>query len=255
MIIDAEWVKAAIDAHLVLKDKEGNLLMSETGPWGSGLDVADGPDGDANAQAGRQGSILRFIEEWGARDPAVAARNAISNVEDLGPIEIQYDSIGVGAGVKGEVNGLADRGLLPEDIKFVPWNSITIQNPNGRVVKLENGEDDLDSPRNKDFYANLKAQAWWELRNRFYRTWRAINEDVEYNHDELISIDSTIPKLRKLQKELSQATMGKGASLKLVVNKTPTGTKSPNMADAVVMAFWPIQITNSTAVFGTYANI
>lgn len=242
VIIPAEWVRAAIDAHL-------KLDIPQTGPWGSALDVAD-TGGDTNAQAGREGVILRFVEEWGARDPAVTARHSITNIEELGPVDLQYDCIGVGAGVKGEANNLVDQGVMPKDIRFVPWNAAAaVQNPNGYVI-----EDDEDSPKNKNFYANLKAQAWWELRNRFYHTWRAINEDVTYDVDKLISIDSTIPKLRKLEKELSQATISRGASLKLVVDKSPPGTKSPNMADAVVMAFWPIKSVDSTPVFGTYGN-
>jgi len=243
VIIPAEWVRAAVDAHL-------KLDIPDTGPWGSALDVADS-GGDTNAQAGREGVILRFVEEWGARDTAMTARHSITNIEDLGPVDLQYDCIGVGAGVKGEANNLADQGILDKDIHFVPWNAgSAAQNPNGRVI-----DGDEDSPKNKDFYANLKAQAWWELRNRFYRTWRAVTEGADYDADCLISIDSAIPMLRKLEKELSQATISRGPSLRLIVDKSPPGTKSPNMADAVVMAFWPIQLIDSTPVFGTYGNI
>jgi phage terminase large subunit len=247
IIIPADWVRAAVDAHLTLD-------MPKDGPWGSALDVADG-GGDTNAQVGRQGPILRFVTEWGARDVATTARHAITNLEDLGPVELQYECIGVGAGVKGEANNLSDLGVMPKGINFVPWNAAAaVQNGFGRVVKNKDGTDDQESPRNKDFYGNLKAQAWWELRNRFYRTWRAITEGAEYNADDLISIDSTIPKLRSLEKELSQATIKRGATLKLVVDKSPPGTRSPNMADAVVMAYWPIQQTNMKAIFGTYGN-
>jgi hypothetical protein len=242
VIIPGEWVRSAIDAHI-------KLGIPDSGPWGSGLDVAD-EGGDTNAQAMRRGVILKAVEEWGERDTAQTARRALANVEGLGPLEIQYDCIGVGAGVKAEVNNLADRDSIPKGVRLVPWNAgARVQNPKGRVVS-----GDKDSPLNEDFYTNLKAQAWWELRNRFYRTWRVINEGAEYDHDTLISIDSKIPKLRKLEKELSQATVGRGASLKMVVNKTPSGTKSPNLADAVVMAYWPISVKANTPVFGTYGN-
>jgi len=235
VIIPSEWVKAAIDAHIALK-------IPETGPWVSALDVADG-GGDTNAQAGRKGVILRFLEEWGARDTAQTARNAVANVEELGPVQLQYDCIGVGSGVKAEANNLNDQGQMPKAVHLVPWNAgAAVQYPKGRVI-----EGDKDSPLNEDFYANLKAQAWWELRNRFYRTWRARIEGAKYDLETLISIDSTLPKLRQLEKELSQATASRGARLKLVVDKTPEGTKSPNLADAVVMAYWPIE--SRTPVF------
>ena len=33
--------------------------------------------------------------------------------------------------------------------------------------------------------------------------------------------------------------MSKGTRMRLVIDKQPEGTKSPNLADAVVMAYWP----------------
>jgi len=254
-IIPSEWVRAAVDAHVKLAALPvyAGLMadyMADEGPWVAGLDVADGGS-DTNALAGRQGPILRFVTEWGARDVAVTARNAAANLEDLGPVDLQYDSIGVGSGVKAEANNMMDTGAMPKGIRFVAWSAAAaVQHPHERVVT-----GDKESPKNKDFYDNLKAQAWWELRNRFYRTWRAVTEGIEYNPDELIVIDSKIEALRKLEKELSQATMGRSTkTLKLVVDKNPAGTKSPNMADAVVMAYWPIQQKNATATFGTYGN-
>jgi phage terminase large subunit len=87
---------------------------------------------------------------------------------------------------------------------------------------------------------NLKAQAWWELRRRFERTYRAINDpQFTWSVDELISIPSSLPLLRKIEKELSQPTASQGARLKMVVDKKPEGACTPNLADAIVMAFWP----------------
>lgn len=229
VIIQREWVQAAVDAHIKLK-------LNVTGPWSSALDVADGGK-DTNAQSQRQGIILRELDEWGSRDTAVTARRAIANVAKRGRLELQYDCIGVGSGVKAEVNNLQDSASLPRGIRFIPWNAgAGVMRPKERVIK-----GDRDSPLNEEFYSNLKAQGWWELRNRFYRTWRAVKEDAEYDPDTLISIDSNLKLLRKLEKELCQVTASRGARLKLVVDKTPEGTNSPNLADAVMMDYWPVQ--------------
>lgn len=228
ILIQRDWVQAAIDAHL-------KLNLPETGLWSSALDVADG-GGDTNAQSQRQGVILRELDEWGARDTAQTARRAIANVANRGRIELQYDCIGVGAGVKGEVNNLEEAGRLPKGVRLIPWNAGgAVLQPQGRVIP-----HDPDSPLNTDFYTNLKAQGWWELRNRFYRTWRAVTEGAEYDPDSLISLDSRLKRLRQLEKELCQVTASRGAKLKLVIDKTPPGTKSPNLADAVMMDFWPV---------------
>jgi phage terminase large subunit len=234
VIIPAVWVKASIDAHIKLKLPAG-------GPWGSALDVADG-GGDRNAQVMREGVVLRVADEWGARDTAETARRAVANCANRGKVELQYDCIGVGAGVKAEANNLADAGAMPKGVRFMPWNAgAAVQDPKGRVIP-----GDKDSPLNEDFYANLKAQAWWELRMRFYRTWRAVTDGATYEPDTLISLDSRLPLLRQLEKELSQPTASKGARMKLVVDKMPEGTRSPNLADAAVMAYWPVRTTSYT---------
>jgi hypothetical protein len=72
---------------------------------------------------------------------------------------------------------------------------------------------------------------------------------VKYPAEELISLPSTLPKLQQLKKELSQATMSRSTSTyKIMVDKSPAGTKSPNLADSVVMAFWPITDHGDAAV-------
>jgi phage terminase large subunit len=237
IIIPADWVSSAIDAHI-------KLGFDDSGGWGGALDPAD-EGGDLHALAMRKGPILKSIEDWGEGDTGQATRKAVGTIEEMRalPIEFQYDSIGVGAGVKAEANRLASEfkddkktPLLPKTLRFVPWSAgAGVLEPDERVIP-----DDPESPLNKDFYANLKAQGWWQLRLRFERTHKAVTKGESYDPATLISLPSSLAGLQKLRKELSQATRGKTGALKMLVNKTPEGTRSPNMADAVVMAFWPL---------------
>lgn len=229
VIIPAEWVKSAIDAHLQIKGMEDGGRIA-------GNDIADS-GGDRNSVAIRVGAVLVALDEWGDRDTGVAARRVIEKVSPYAPIEVMYDSVGVGAGVKAETNRLNDEGLMPKGVEFISWNAgAAVLFPDKNV-----DPDDRDTPLNKDFYQNMKAQGWWTLRRRFEKTHRAITEGAKYPADELISISSDLPLLRKLQKELSQPTASKGGlRLKMVVDKQPEGTRSPNLADAVMMAYWPI---------------
>ena len=241
VVVPTEWVQSAIDAHLRLGFEE-----HENDDNYAGLDVAD-EGADRNAMSRRKGVVLRYLEEWGARDTGVTARKAVDTVQGLGRVSVQYDCIGVGAGVKAEINRLKeDEDTAPKlkGIGFVPWNAgAGVLNPEARV---EPG--DSKTPLNKDFYKNLKAQGWWQLRRRFEKTHRAIRKlegdkdqaNFTWDQDELISIDSTLPLLRTLQKELSQPTMGKSTRMQLLINKQPEGTRSPNLADAVVMCYWPV---------------
>lgn len=236
VVIPAEWVEAAVDAHI-------KLGIPITGAWGAALDVADGGN-DRNALAKRRGILLASAEQWGERDTGVTTRRALQECVGLGEIALQYDCIGVGSGVKAEANRLGDEGLIPEGMTFVPWNAAAgVLDPDERMIP-----DDEESPLNKDFFKNIKAQAWWELRLRFYRTYKMITEGDYYPPDMLISLDSNLPLLQTIKKELSQATMtNTGASLKLVIDKAPEGTKSPNLADAIAMAYWPIPAEESPA--------
>ena len=59
VVIPAEWVKSAIDAHVKL-----NFTEHKNDDCYAGLDVVDG-GGDRNALAIREGVVLRFIEQWG----------------------------------------------------------------------------------------------------------------------------------------------------------------------------------------------
>lgn len=238
LIIQHDWVKAAFDAHKVLK-------IPENGMWCAGLDVAD-EGGDTNAFARRKGIVLRHCSEWGERDVGVTARNAIAACQDFCPLELQYDSIGMGATVKAEANRLADEKLLPKGLQLVPWNAgAQVLKPGERVIP-----DDRQSPLNKDFYQNLKAQAWWELGQRFFRTWQMVTQGVKHDFDDLISIDTSIPLLHKIEKELCQATASRSSKMKLLVDKSPDGTKSPNLADAIVMAYWPLPLYTFTVGMG-----
>lgn len=237
IVIPNEWIKAAIDAHVKLGfEAEGATVAA--------LDVAD-EGGDKNALSIRKGAVLQLAEDWGEGDTGQTTRRALGTIQEKvqGPVELQYDSVGVGAGVKSESNRLAAEGALPAGIKLVPWSAgAGVLNPDKHLLTDENGLPDKQSPTNKDFYSNLKAQAWWELRLRFERTYRAAEQGVKYSPDDLISLPSGLPRLRQIEKELGQATASRTTgAMKLAINKTPSGTRSPNLADSIVMAYWPAQ--------------
>ena len=92
---------------------------------------------------------------------------------------------------------------------------------------------------NEDFFANYKAQAWWSLRRRFQLTHRAIVENLPVNPDDIISLSGSLPELNRLILELSQPTYSQNGVGKLLVDKVPDGGRSPNLADAVCIAFSP----------------
>jgi phage terminase large subunit len=258
-IIPLEWINAAVDAHKLFKwkHKDGttvigipdNLIPNN---WVAGLDVADGGI-DRNALGLRQWIIWRSVDEWGERDPGVTARRAIQQCKQIkdsgGLIQCQYDEIGIGSSVKSEYNRLTidDKLFSVDDIPFIGWNAGgAVVNPFFHVIP-----DDPQSAMNKEFFHNMKAQAWWSLRTRFYKTWNNIKNGVIYDLDELISLDGRMPLLRQLTKELAQPVSKPGSSLRMLVDKQPEGMKSPNLADSGVMMFFPV-VANQGVLIGTY---
>lgn len=234
IIIKPEWVMAARDAHLKLG------LDIQTATWSVALDVADGMAGDGNALAAFEGIVLRHADAWGEVDAGAATRRTLQFVEDAGipDADLQYDSVGIGGAVKAEVNRLAEDGLDNPAVRWIPWNAgARVLNPDAPI-----NPDDMDSPTNGAMFANFRAQAWWMVARRFENTYRAVEEGVIFEPHELISIDSRIPLLLQLESELSQPTIKKRPSdMKLIVDKQPEGTTSPNLGDATIMAAFPAE--------------
>lgn len=249
VIIPYEWIQSAVDAHIHVP-YFAEVVDENLGRWIAGLDVADEGE-DRNALSLREWVIWRQCEEWGERDPGVSARRAINICQEYaGRIECQYDCIGVGAGVKTEYNRLTqdDHIVDPTKLPFVPWNAgAGVVKPYERIIP-----DDEESLMNKDFFDNLKAQAWWALRTRFYKTHKAREEGIVYPVDDLISLDSSMPLLEQLKKELAQPTRGQSSRLKMLVDKKPPGTKSPNLADSGVQAFFPLEHDVSHSMMGRF---
>ncbi len=245
-IIDYEWIQAAVDAHL----KIPCLRIPPPNIWMAGLDVAD--EGvDRNALALRQWVILRYVDEWGERDQGVTTRRTVAALERFKGIKVQYDCIGVGAGVKTEFNRLIDDRIISRnDFDLIPWNAgAGVINPYEYIVP-----NDEDSALNRDFFGNMKAQAWWSIRTRFYKTWRALTTGVEYQPDELISLDSSMPMLATVMKELAQPTIGRATDLRMIIEKKPPGTRSPNLADAIIQAFFPVPDQGGIPIVGSYSG-
>lgn len=240
VIIPSNWVISSLDAHKKLKD--GYKL--EEGGMSAGLDVADFTEtGDTNALSMRKGVVIKFLDEWGGHDTGQTTRKAIHAMRNFTPIECQYDAVGVGAGVKADYNRMVREKTLPKGIGFMPWNGGgSVLKPDEHVIN-----NDKKTPLNKEYYQNLKAQAWLQIRFRFERTHRAITDNrFQWKAEDLIAIDTEeIPAhlVNKLRKELSQATMVTSSTLKVLVDKKPEGMKSPNLAESVIMNFWPMPLT------------
>lgn len=221
-IIKPEWVESAIDAHTKLGFKPAGVRSI-------GFDPAD-EGTDAKACVFRHGVVVTHIAQWKDGDLADGIDKAFDLAFELRATDLVYDAIGVGAGVKVKLKTFDPKGNL-EFTGFV--GSETASDPT----------DTYESDRmNKEVFRNRRAQWWWYLRDRFEKTYRAVSKGQYIDPDELISIDPGLEHLSALKSELSRVQRKRGThntqiQIESKEDMKKRGMPSPNLADALVMAF------------------
>lgn len=226
IIIPSEWVAAAIDAHVKLK-------IEVTGAKRGALDVAD-TGADKNAFGHGQGVLVRDVISWrGSADYDIfhTVERAFLLCDTNGLPGFLYDADGLGAGVRGDARKVNEARKSGQKIVEPYRGSGGVFEPERIVPRTDR--------KAKDFYENYKAQAWWETREKFRVTHRAVVHGEPFNPSNIISLSSGITELDRLRLELSQPTWVPSKTGKWMVDKTPEGAMSPNLADCVIMIHAP----------------
>lgn len=227
ILIPSAWVQAAVDAHI-------KLGIHPTGTKTAALDIAD-EGKDKNAYVAGHGILTTRCEEWSgvASDIYATTERCISYAHEDGVVDVIYDASGLGAGVRGDSTRINEyrKSQNLHQIGFIAFmGGESVIDPDKPFIVDASGR----AITNKEFFMNRKAQAWWTARTKFENTFRAINGQP-YDADMIVSIDGRMGNLARLTSELSQPTYSKNAVGKIIVDKKPDGTKSPNLADAWVM--------------------
>lgn len=231
VIIKRSWIMASIDAHI-------KLGLESAGRKRLGFDVADSGE-DKCATIYAHGSIISWADMWKAgEDELLKSCTRVYHTAREHKASITYDSIGVGAsaGAKfGELNAAL------KDTNRIVYSKF---NAGGAVWHPESVYS--QGTKNKDMFSNIKAQAWWLLADRFRNTYNAIHSGQQFKDDELISISSDTPYLDQIIDELATPKRDYDQNGRVKVESKKDLAKreisSPNLADAVVMAFAPGQL-------------
>lgn len=224
--------RAHIIAAIGAREKLG---IEPVGRRRIGFDVADSGN-DQCALVYAHGPFVSWADLWPAGEDELLASTARAfNAAGQRNSDITYDSIGVGAAVGAMLNDLGtQRKIQVAHNKF---------NAGSGVFR----PDAFYKPqtRNKDHFANLKAQAWWLVADRFRNTYNAIHKGEIFKPDELIFLDPGMPHLDRLIDELTMPLRDvDGAGRVKVESKQDLAKRniaSPNLADAFIMAFAPFQ--------------
>lgn len=247
LVLSSAWIQAAVDAHI-------KLGIKPTGAKRLAFDVAD-QGRDKNAVAEAHGVVITNLESWSGNkqlgdrewDISDSVQKVFEYCDARNLPGFSYDADGLGASVRGDarkineqrseeaarnrrqprlLNVTAFRGSASGEALFQP--DAYVLGPDGKPLDRTN----------KDFFANHKAQCWWNLRYRFQHTYAAIC-GKPYDPDMIISISSEFAERARLLVELSQPVYLINGAGKILIDKTPEGVASPNLADAVMMVFAP----------------
>lgn len=222
ILIPSTWLEAAVDAHV-------KLGFQATGSTRAALDVADeGPD--ENALTVARGPVVIHNSEWSGGGSTLfrTVGHAFRLCDEHGVSDLVYDGDGMGVGVRGDAERINEDRSTPI--------SVYAFHASGKVSQPE--REDVEGKANQDHYLNAKAQAWWRLRMRFEKTYKAVIEGwTGYSPDELISLDSKMEGLTELKQEIVQVIYGYTVTGKLTIIKAEKGLPSPNRADSLMMLY------------------
>lgn len=237
-VIRRSWAMAAIDAHK-------RLGIKPAGAHRMGFDVADSGD-DKCATVYAHGPLVSWCDMWNGKEDELlqSCSRVYQSALSRGRAKIIFDSIGVGAsaGAKfGEIN----QARAPNDrLDYDKFNA-------GGAVSRPDAIY-AHGTTNRDMFSNAKAQAWWLLADRFKATYAAINGGA-FKPEDLICLDSSMPHIEKLIDELCTPRREYDPSGRVKVESkkdlAKRDVKSPNLADALVMAYAPVEGAGRSGIF------
>jgi phage terminase large subunit len=236
-IIEPAWFDACIDAHIALG-------FEALGQERVAYDPAD--TGDAKAVASCHGSVITEVKSTDAGRIDTATDWATTFAIDKRPDTFTYDADGMGAGLTRQItDALTGKKIHVEAFR----GSEAADNPDQIYQRTDS--DVKHNKTNKETFANKRAQYYWILRDRMYRTYLAVVKGQKlFNPDELISFSSTISELTALRAELCRIPRKFNNSGRIQLVSKPDmlkmGIDSPNMADAVMMLMRQADVNPAT---------
>jgi phage terminase large subunit len=227
-LIMSEWFDACIDAHKKLGFAAAGARIAAHDPSDTGP--------DSKGFAARHGSVVLSVKEM--EDGTVnegghwAAGEAIQFQADA----FAWDGDGMGIALTEQVGHDFD-GKHAQLSVFRGSESPDFPDA---VYAPSMVSPVAHQKTNKDTFRNKRAQYYFELRDRCYRTYRAVVHGEYHDPDKMISFDSSIELLSKLRAELCRMPIKpNGNGLFELYTKQEMKSKfkmaSPNLADSVMM--------------------
>jgi len=226
-IIMAEWFDACIDAHekLGFKPKGKKVVAHDPSDMGA----------DAKGLAYRHGVVFHEVSSKEHGDVNEGLDWATDYAIAKGAQTFIWDGDGLGAALRRDASHNF-RGHNIDQVVFKGSHS-----PDHPEKTYEPTNDNAAKPlKNQDLFKNKRAQYYWDLRDRCYKTYRAVVHDEYCDPDDLISFSGKIKQLQQLRSEVCRIPRKPNGTGLIQILSKPEMKKldipSPNMADSVMMS-------------------
>jgi phage terminase large subunit len=226
-LILAEWFDSCIDAHKKLGFDPVGVRLSSHDP----SDV--GPDNKGFAF--RHGSVVQDVQEKIDGDINEGGDWALSLAINHNSDGFNWDCDGMGVGLNAQITKSFE-GKHTTLTQFKGSEGVDFPDA---IFDPADGSPVREQKTNKDALRNKRAQYYFILRNRIYKTHQAVNGKY-INPDELLSFSSDIECLTELRSELCRMPIKYNSNGKFELYtkqemKTKFKFNSPNLADSVMM--------------------
>lgn len=226
-LIQAEWFDACIDAHLKLGFRPAGAKIASHDPSDTGP--------DSKGYAMRHGSVFLDIQEKTDGDVTEGGEWATGLAIQQQVDAYSWDGCGVGAFMSNQ----ASRAFSGKTIQLGAF--IGSESPDfPTAVYQPSVQAPLQTPRtNEEVFKNKRAQYYGMLRDRMYRTYRAVVHKEYADPENMVSFCSSIKVLQKLKSEVCRMPIKPNSNGQIElytkdVMKTKFKVASPNLADAVM---------------------
>lgn len=228
-LIMSEWFDACIDAHekLGFKAKGVRKVIHDPSDLGS----------DPKALVHRHGNVILDAIERDDLDVNDGCDWATGYAVEHNADQYEWDVGGMGTGLRKQVND----SLAHTKMQVFQFNGASNPDFPDSIYEPVNAENVSGQKTNAEVYKNLRGQSYGSLRDRVYRTYRAIVHGDLFDPELLISFSSNIKNLTKLRSELCRMPIKpNGSGLFELYTKDQMRrlfkVSSPNLGDCVMMS-------------------
>lgn len=228
-LIKPEWFDSCIDAHVKLGMKDLGIVKVTHDPSDLG--------NDPKATVVRKANIIANVIQRSDLDVNDGSDWALGVAINEGADQYEWDVGGMGVTLKRDVGS----SLGGKKVTVHEFNGASKVDHPDSIYESSGASNMVKQKTWKEVCKNLRAQCYLKLRDRIYRTHKAVSERVMTDPEQLISFSSDCENLKTLRSELCRMPIKPNSSglFELYTKKEMREkfkVRSPNCADAVMMS-------------------